>query len=62
MHIFYGGTDKAKPIVRWGRKAAGLNEIAGLPERGAWLFLCRRKEEFRRLEEVTFYRQSTHKH
>ena len=31
--------DKAKPTVRWGRKATDLTETAGLPDQGTWLFL-----------------------
>jgi len=35
----YGIPDIAKPAVRWGRKATGLYEIAGLPGRRRLGFL-----------------------
>ena len=52
--MFWGkGTEKAKPIVRWGRKAADLviNKMAGLPGRGGPVSYFWRKE-VRKLQSV----------
>ena len=39
VDVFIDTSRKGKPIVRWGRKATGLNEIAGLPKEYSFAFL-----------------------